>query len=374
MNRSARKGFTLVELLVVISIIALLIGILLPALGKARKNALQVRCSTNVRGIHTGLVGWSTDDDGRYPIPSRLDRRNFTEDDMDFGSQSSKDRTGNIWSILIYNRIISPEIFISPAEVNPNIRKPVIGSTEDEFRFEMDAESVGTFINGDNPADALYDPRFRGTPIDRADLTFGAGGNGNGLESIDDYEAEGIAFNSYAHVMVSPSSVRTTVFWSSDQGRSDVPILGNRGPLYSTEIEPDDGEWELATMPAEFGATSECLLIHGDTSTWAGNIAYNDNHVSFEREPNPEGITVSYDDTGGGTQSGSVRDNLFVDETAERIGDDVPDRRFRTNALLRQWARGLPVYSGSDGTDFANRMVVPQAAGDYVWIDGVLPQ
>jgi prepilin-type N-terminal cleavage/methylation domain-containing protein len=64
-------AFTLIELLVVIGIIALLVGILIPALGGARTSGAIARCQATARALTQNVIAHTPDHDNRYPYDNR---------------------------------------------------------------------------------------------------------------------------------------------------------------------------------------------------------------------------------------------------------------------------------------------------------------
>ena len=65
---SARRGFTLIELLVVMVIIALLVGLLLPALGRAQEEARKTQCRSNLRQIGLAITMYANDNKKYTPV------------------------------------------------------------------------------------------------------------------------------------------------------------------------------------------------------------------------------------------------------------------------------------------------------------------
>jgi prepilin-type N-terminal cleavage/methylation domain-containing protein/prepilin-type processing-associated H-X9-DG protein len=103
MRRNCRRGFTLVELLVVIGIIAVLIGVLLPALAKAREAGNTLKCAANLRSIGQGFAMYTAENRQTYPPAYLYNIGNGAAPALRGGTAINASLGYTHWSYYIYS-------------------------------------------------------------------------------------------------------------------------------------------------------------------------------------------------------------------------------------------------------------------------------
>ena len=288
-RRIRKRGFTLIELLTVMAIIALLVGLLLPALAKARAKAQQTKDATQIKQIHAAWTTFSHDYEGIFPTPgliNRLEVDDITSLTGHIPGRGAEDLELNnsafMYSACIMQNYFTPQILVGPTEpsafvaVKDDYDWSVYNPTEDVYWDSGQFNNKNYEVPDTSNIGATYIP----FSVD--------------LQGDD----QGVSNTSYAHTPISSS--RKVRQWKASLD-SKWAAIADRGP--------QDG--------APLGGTcSECptyeesitLEFHGGDRQWVGNVGFNDNHVTLLHTVYPEGLT--YLDNGV-----TEADNLFYNDS-----------------------------------------------------------
>jgi prepilin-type N-terminal cleavage/methylation domain-containing protein/prepilin-type processing-associated H-X9-DG protein len=152
-----RKAFTLVELLVVIGIIALLIAILLPVLNKAREQANQIKCLSNVRQIGMAFFMYADANYGRFPYSAPYAANEVDNEDWIWWQEVPVAPTGTNYgrpivdfdssAIAAYlSRPLNPNLFRCPSDDTSNRLSQGPGGYY-RYSYSMNMHMSGANVN-----------------------------------------------------------------------------------------------------------------------------------------------------------------------------------------------------------------------------------
>jgi prepilin-type N-terminal cleavage/methylation domain-containing protein/prepilin-type processing-associated H-X9-DG protein len=224
--RRRRFGFTLVELLVVIGIIALLISILLPALSRARRQAKTVQCSSNMRQIAMAMLMYMNDNRGKFPPVQ---------------AKASTIYPQGFWwpTILVEGKYINAPSLYDHPDSDPKTDKQFNGT------------SVFYCPEGLNPDDVAYQNSNGGGdyPTD---------GKNNGFSIGDDEAAAKRGFGAASWYMLNSRVTTDTNSNSKGQRRTPFVYFDEKDPVKNTaEILSSDFQRSLGQVKKG----SELLMI-----------------------------------------------------------------------------------------------------------------
>lgn len=121
----SRRAFSIVELLVVVGVIAALVGILLPVLGRTREAARRAGCLSNLRQVHQTVQTYAFNNRGAVPLGYRVGFKQFNS--MAY-SATSRPPPGRpplpgqfcLFGVLYLNKLMDPpDVFFCPSNEDP---------------------------------------------------------------------------------------------------------------------------------------------------------------------------------------------------------------------------------------------------------------
>jgi prepilin-type N-terminal cleavage/methylation domain-containing protein len=145
--------FTLIELLVVVAIIAVLVAMLLPALGAARSQAKKIRCSSNLRQIFLVATYYAQDNNGWINGPYRTGTKNWISDFRNY-FQSFSGSGASSWqevNVCGEKKAADGYCYSMNKQLSPN-------GWSDPFRFQDNRETPGNtiFIGDYRPNSCIF--------------------------------------------------------------------------------------------------------------------------------------------------------------------------------------------------------------------------
>jgi len=295
-----KRAFTLVELLVVVAIIALLVGLLLPALAKAQQTAKTVKDSNQIKQIHTAMVGRANETKGgKMPTPGLINRKAIgTQNVPGEGEEDfSKNRTQCLYSACVAQQLFNTDILYGPTEVNQVVK------LYQNYNYAAYNPAADLYWDGDVVTGGTLP------------LTSGFRAKIDGVVGTDECHA------SYAHLLL--CGLRKQQHWRNNLD-SARPHMSTRG--CKNGVNTGD---EYTFSPT--------LKLHGPQKSWEGNVCFGDTHMEFVETMRPDGVFYECGTYNGGNLA---KDNIFAcggTTPAEFTGQGCV---MTSGSALQPWAGG----------------------------------